>query len=140
MLLWLALVGIVGGLFASLYVAGGFGDRARITTAMVTSKEPTNHATVRAIYEVNGILYEIADSSIGPPNPSFDDVRVGATVTVYFDPNAPDRAVLFEPLRRSSLDIGVLVVAAVCLPAFALGFLWVLLSGWSYFRGNGGRS
>src|SRR5438132_6646189 len=69
-LLWLALVAIVAGLIASTNIAGGFADRARNTSATVSAKEPTNHAIVRATYEVDGRTYEVADSFIGPPNPA----------------------------------------------------------------------
>src|SRR5207237_10581188 len=75
-LLWLALVAIVAGLIASTNIAGGFADRAGSTAATVSAKEPTNHAIVRATYEVNGRTYAVADACIGPPNPPFDDVRL----------------------------------------------------------------
>ena len=133
LLLWLALVAIVAGLIASTNIAGGFADRARSTSATVSAKEPTNHAIVRATYEVDGRTYEVADSFIGPPNPPFDDVRVGTAVTVYYDPNAPDRAVLSEPQKRSSQEIGFLVLAAAVLPAFFVGSLWLSFGIWRAF-------
>jgi len=49
---------------------------------------------VRAAYAVDGTRYEVADSRIGSPNPDWDTVRVGDSVTVYYDPAIPARAVL----------------------------------------------
>ena len=129
-LLWLALVAIVAGLIASTNVANGFADRARSASATVSAKEPTNHAIVRATYEVDGRTYEVADSFIGPPNPPFDDVRVGTAVTVYYDPDAPDRAVLSEPRKRAGQEIGFLSLAAAVLPTFFVGSLWLSFGIW----------
>src|SRR5437867_7575769 len=133
LLLWLALVAIVAGLTASANIAAGFGDRARSTSATVTAKEPTNHAIIRATYTVDGRTYEVADSFIGAPNPPFDDVQLGTAVTVYYDPDAPDRAVLSEPQKRSSQEIGFLVLAAAVLPAFFVGSLWLSFGIWRAF-------
>ena len=56
---------------------------------------------MRAAYAVDGTRYEVADSRIGSPNPDWDTVRVGDSVTVYYDPAIPARAVLYEPQARS---------------------------------------
>jgi hypothetical protein len=65
----------------------------------------------------------VADSFIGPPNPDFDVVRVGDRVTVYYDPAAPGRAVLREPLARASDETGFAVLAALLLSTGFVGAL-----------------
>jgi hypothetical protein len=95
-LVWLLIVLLVTALVVREDAAARFGSRARATPGTVIAREPNNHAIVRARYEVDGTTYEVADSFIGPPNPDFDTVRVGDTVAVYFDPEAPSRAVLAE--------------------------------------------
>ena len=46
---------------------------------------------MRAAYAVDGTRSEVADSRIGSPNPDWDTVRVGDSVTVYYDPAIPVR-------------------------------------------------
>jgi hypothetical protein len=86
------------------------------------------------MYEVDGQTYEIADSFIGPPNPDFDSVRTGDTVTVYYDPARPSKGVLAAPDARMP-DLGFAVLAALGLSTLLTGALvasrplWRLLTG-----------
>jgi len=114
-LLWLLVALVVAALVVREDVAAGFASRARAAQGTVTAREPNNHATVRARYEVNGTTYEVADSFIGPPNPDFDTVRIGDQVTVFYDPDAPSRAVLAEPQARATSENGFAVLASLLL-------------------------
>ncbi len=135
--MWLLLVLLVAALAVRQGQLVNFAGRARTTTGTVTAREPANHAIVRAVYEVDGARYEIADSVIGPPNPDFDAVRPGDKVMVYYDPAAPSRAVLFEPQARGASEIGFAILAALVLPALVLGALIGALRLWRIYRSTG---
>lgn len=129
MLLWLLCVGAVAFLVMRQEATAAFAGSARTVRGTVVAREPTNHATVRATYVVDGAQYEVADSFIGPPNPDFDTVRVGDAVTVYYDPAAPSRAVLSRPDSRLSDAIGFAWLAALILgTAFVAGLVLMLFS------------
>jgi len=128
---WLLAVAFVGFLVANQNVATSFARTARTAQGIVTAREPNNHAIVRASYEANGTKYEVADSFIGPPNPDFDVVRVGDTVTVYYDPATPSRAVLSEPVARASAETGFTILAALFL---ATGFVGALVLSAPFWR------
>ncbi len=88
------------------------------------------------MYEVDGARYEVADSVIGPPNPDFDAVRSGDTVTVFYDPAAPSRAVLFEPQARGASEIGFAILTALVLPALVVGALIGATRLWKIYSGT----
>ncbi|HJW49331.1 MAG TPA: DUF3592 domain-containing protein, partial [Candidatus Limnocylindria bacterium] len=73
-----------------------------------------------------------------PPNPDFDTVRVGDTVAVYFDPEAPSRAVLAEPTVRASVDIGFAILAALVLATLFVGAVAASLPLWRGLLGRWG--
>jgi len=113
-----------------------FAGHAQAATGTVIAREPGNHAIVRAVYEVDGARYEVADSVIGPPNPDFDAVRSGDTVTVFYDPAAPSRAVLFEPQARGASEIGFAILTALVLPAVVVGALIGATRLWKIYSGT----
>jgi hypothetical protein len=135
-LVWLLLVLVAAFLVVRQEQIASFASRARTAPGIVIAREPSNHATVRAVYEVDGARYEIADSVIGTPNPDFDVVRVGDAVSVYYDPAAPGRAVLVEPQARGSSEIGFAILAALVLSALVLGALVAFLRLWQIYRSN----
>ncbi len=128
--MWLLMVALVTFLVVNQSVAAGFASNARTAQGTVIAKEPNNHAIVRATYEIGGTKYEVADSFIGPPNPDFEAVRVGSTVTVYYDPADPRRAVLSESRARASSETGFVLLAALILPAPFIGALLVSRPLW----------
>lgn len=136
---WLGLVALVGLWTAEGNVAVNFADRAASTAGIVTSKEPANHATIRATYVVNGVTYEASDSFIGAPNPSFNEVHVGDRVSVYYDPAGPATAVLSDPHKRSSNEFGFAILVAVLLPTGFVGALLLSLLIRSRVVRNGRR-
>jgi hypothetical protein len=130
-LIWLMLVLIVAALVLRQEQVAGFASRARTAPATIIAREPSNHATVRAVYEVDGTKYEIADSFIGPPNPDFDAVRVGDTVSVYYDPAAPSRGVLSEPRARASTEVGFAILVALVSTTLFVGALFATFTLWT---------
>jgi hypothetical protein len=130
-LVCLLIVLVVASLVVRVDVAARFASRARAAQGMVIAREPNNHASVRVRYEVDGVTYEVADSFIGPPNPDFDTVRVGDNVAVYFDPEAPSRAVLAEPTVRESGASGFALVTALILATLFAGALAASLPLWT---------
>jgi hypothetical protein len=131
---WLLPAAFVAFVVANQYGVAEFARQARTAPGTVTAREPNNHAIVRATYEVDGQTYEIADSFIGPPNPDFDSVRSGDTVTVYYDPARPSKGVLAAPEARTP-DLGFAVLAAFALSTVLTAALvasrpiWRLLTG-----------
>ncbi len=132
--MWLLPAAFVAFVVANQYGVAEFAKQARTAPGTVTAREPNNHAIVRAIYEVDGQTYEIADSFIGPPNRDFDSVRSGDTVTVYYDPARPSKGVLAAPEARTP-DLGFAVLAAFALSTVLTAVLvasrpvWRLLTG-----------
>ena len=132
--MWLLPAAFVAFVVANQYGVAEFAKQARTAPGTVTAREPNNHAIVRAIYEVDGQTYEIADSFIGPPNRDFDSVRSGDTVTVYYDPARPSKGVLAAPEARTP-DLGFAVLAAFALSTVLTAALvasrpvWRLLTG-----------
>ena len=132
--MWLLPAAVVAFLVATQYGVAEFARQARTERGTVTAREPNNHAIVRAVYEVDGQTYEIADSFIGPPNPDFESVRIGDTVTVCYDPTRPSNGVLAAPQARTP-DLGFAVLAALALSTLLTAALiasrplWRLLTG-----------
>lgn len=89
---------------------------------------------MRAVYQVGGESYEIADSFIGPPNPDFAAVRAGDTVTVYYDPTRPSRAVLAEPQARTP-DLWFALFAALVLSTLLTAALVASRPLWRFLTG-----
>jgi hypothetical protein len=114
-LVWLLVVALVAFLVVNQNIAASFASSARAAQGTVLAKEPNNHATVHASYEVDGVRYEVADSRIGSPNPDWDTVRVGDSVVVYYDPASPARAILYEPQARAPGEIAFVILAALIL-------------------------
>jgi hypothetical protein len=129
-LVWLLMILLVALQIVRQDAAASFAGRSRTAQGTVISREPNNHATVRAVYEVAGTKYEVADSFIGPPNPDFDAVRVGDTVTVFYDPESPGRAVLAEPAVRASSGTGFAILVALILATLFIGALAASLPLW----------
>jgi hypothetical protein len=136
--LWLLIVLVVAALAVREDEAARFGSRARAVPGTVSAREPNNHAIVRARYEVDAKAYEIADSFIGRPNPDFDTVRVGDTVTVYYDPDAPGRAILAEPQMRESSDNSFAIVIAFIAVTLFIGALAASFPRWRNLLGRRG--
>jgi hypothetical protein len=135
-LIWLLVVALVAFLVVNQDEAARFASNARTAPGTVIAREPNNHAIVRAAYAVDGTRYEVADSRIGSPNPDWDTVRVGDSVTVYYDPATPARAVLYEPQARSMDGAGFAILTALILATAFVGALLLSLPLWQRLLRN----
>ena len=120
-------------LLAVAFVASGASLGQRIswssTSGRVIARQPSDHALVRAEYEVNGIRYVTEDNFIGPPNPDFGEVNVGDAVTVFYDPSSPGGGRLSDPSQHglsAELVVFTLFVAALVPTRYVVFALLVL--------------
>jgi hypothetical protein len=138
---WLAILGLLLALIGSHLDLSATSAPAASTSGLVISKEPSDHDLVRAEFSVGGIRYVAADSFIGTPNRAFDDVQVGDTVTVFYDPAEPERARLHQ---QEPLSIGLVlfgVVAMLMVPTLFIAFLYLAFRSRAlWFRRAGSRS
>lgn len=93
----------------------------------VTAKEPDNHLFIRYSYQVNGQAHQ-GIGSAGRGNPSFEDLKLGDPVRVYYDPDNPDLSLLRDPSQHfKSIANGVIFVTLLG-PSFCL--LGLYAKGW----------
>src|SRR5436190_6982616 len=81
------------------------------TEGTVIQAIPEMHGTVRYSYEAGGRKYE-GQTQPTMPNPPIDRLKPGAVVTIYYDPQTPEKSVLGNPnllFRNETITI-VLVV------------------------------
>lgn len=77
------------------------------TTGKVTAKEPQKHNSIRYSFEVDHKTYSGLGHA-GGENPTFDELQVGAPVSVYYDPDQPDNSFLGNPAEQAaSVTTGV---------------------------------
>ena len=82
------------------------------TVGNVTAKEPDNHNFIRYSFSVDHNLFSGVGNA-GGENPSFDDLKVGDPVTVYYDPNNPDNSFLGDPKRQAASATAGLIFITV---------------------------
>jgi hypothetical protein len=80
---------------------------------------PKVHATVRYRYDVNGRDY-YGQSQPGRPNPAIGRLSEGVTLTVWYDPAAPDRSVVASPSGLLHNEVISVAAAAILFPTFIL--------------------
>jgi hypothetical protein len=122
-LLWLICAGAI-----AFWISGGsWGKYSGLvrrgvpTQGIVEKTEPNNHAQVRYFYDVGGQRY-FGVGRAGFGNPSFDLLKPGVQVLVFYDPEHPDDSCLGSPtvLLRSE--------SAAVLQAAALAAALVVIS------------
>jgi len=87
------------------------------TLGRVTSLEPTNHQAVRYSYVVDSREYSGVGNA-GHGNPEFEQLGVGQSVLVYYDPGNPEVSYLGYPEARLHGNVWVAVMVAIVLPLF----------------------
>jgi Protein of unknown function (DUF3592) len=122
----------LAGLAVYFVVTGTSWNRyRRLTTegeevsGTVTAKEPQNHAAIVYSYVVKQKTYNSIGMA-GHGNPTFNDLRIGDSVKVYYDPADPGVSCLGYPsehFRDSTIGVTLAVVG------LALGFLIALARG-----------
>jgi hypothetical protein len=112
-------------IFASLYNLLGirnlsryerlseYGKQAKIAT--VLAKEPQNHQFIKYQYQVGSDSFQGVGRT-GNVNPSFDRLKIGDSVIVFYDPDTPNNSILGDPQiwfkqEQNSVYYGSLIVA-----------------------------
>jgi len=118
-LIWLALAAAIaiglGGLNLSPYrrlATHGVRSEGRIIELL-----PEFHSTARYGYLVAGKSFEGRKQS-WEPNPPLEEMRVGQTVIVYYDPEFPERSVLGDPKSILQNETMSIILAALIGPTF----------------------
>lgn len=78
---------------------------------------PEHHNTARYGYLVAGQTF-VGQKQSWQPNPPLEEMRVGQTVVVYYDPESPEQSVLGDPKPILQNEIISIALAAVIGPAF----------------------
>ena len=73
------------------------------TYGTVTSKDPDNHAAVNYVYKVGDREFDGAGHA-GGGNPGFDEIQVGQSVMLYYDPKNPSDSFLGGPQYQIAGD------------------------------------
>jgi hypothetical protein len=119
LLLWLflavAIALVVGSLNVPLYER--LITKGVQTTATVVELTPKIHNTVRYEYQVGGNKFE-GQRSPWRPNPPTDEIRVGDSLTIYYDPSNPSLSApgdVGPMLTNELISVGM---AALLMPTF----------------------
>src|SRR5207237_7449936 len=112
---WLALSAlslILGLLLFNPYPSYNLSKNGIRTIGQVTALEPTNHQVVRYTYVVDSLEY-LGSGNAGHGNPPFENIRVGQSVLVFYDPMNPKVSSLGYPQARLYGNVWVAVMVAL---------------------------
>jgi len=123
---WLVLLAgtaIVGVLLFNPFPASRL-DKAGIRAeGHVTAIEPTNHQIVRYSYIVGGKEY-MGVGHGGHGNPRFEDIRVGQSVLVFYDPENPQLSSMGSPNAQVFGNLWVVVIMSLTIPVSIIASLY----------------
>jgi hypothetical protein len=88
-------------------------------SATIVELLPQFHNTVRYEYHVAGQTYQGRMGS-RPPNPPSEQLGIGQSVVIYYDPEHPEVSVLGEPKAMFDGETFPVMLAALVLPSFAV--------------------
>jgi hypothetical protein len=92
--------------------------------ATVVELLPKIHNTVRYQYEFGGQFYQ-GQTQSWQPNPPLDQLHIGQSLVIYFDPKHPEESVLGDPkpmLRNETISVAL---AAFVIPTLlVVGWAW----------------
>jgi hypothetical protein len=92
----------------------------------VTAKEPENHQTVRYSYNVGQQTYSGVGHG-GHGNPSFAELNVGDSITVFYDPAHPSVSCMGYPQSYQHVEMGGIIFLVLFLPLFPLAITIILM-------------
>jgi uncharacterized protein DUF3592 len=122
---------ILGGLNLPTYWR--LASRSASADGVVVEALPEMHRMVRYRYVVEGRKYDGLAHSY-PPNPPFEQLVEGTTLTVYYDPQKPDRSVLGSPSELLKNETIPVTIAAILFPTLTLlAWRYILLPGYRRF-------
>ncbi len=121
-LIWLTLAGAMAVGVGSLnwltfrrLSTEGIPSQARVVELL-----PKVHNTVKYAYPVGGKLFQ-GQTQSWPPNPPLEQLVVGQTLTIYFDPAQPERSVLGDPKEMLTNETIFIAITSVLIPTFIIG-------------------
>jgi len=113
LLIYLTLVfvfGVVGVTALDWFEYQHLAQNAVKTVGRVTAKEPDNHNFIKYSFEVDHRSFS-GKGNAGGENPSFDELRVGDPLAVYYDPGNPEHSFLGSPKSQAqSVTAGVIFI------------------------------
>jgi hypothetical protein len=120
---WTALWFIIAGLIA--FFIGGLNvphlehltTRGVQTQATVTELTPKEHLTLRYEYQVDGKKFE-QQGAPWRPNPPLDEIKVGDSLVIYYDPVYPSVSVLGDPKPMLTNELVSVGMAVLLMPTF----------------------
>lgn len=95
-------------------------------TGTVVQLLPEIHNTVRYEYQVAGQKFE-GQMQSWSPNPALEQLSVGQSLVIYYDPQHPEESVLGEPRRMLDNETISVALAAFGVPTIAV-IGWALRS------------
>lgn len=85
--------------------------------ATIVELTPKIHNTVRYEYQVGSQKFEGQGRS-WRPNPPIDEIHVGQSLVIYYDPSNPSRSVLGDPKPMLTNEIISVGIAVLLIPTF----------------------
>jgi uncharacterized protein DUF3592 len=85
--------------------------------ATVVDLLPKNHQTVRYEYHVAGRIFQGCMQS-WQPNAPLEQLRVGQTLVIYYDPEHPEESVLGDPRPMLKNETISIALGALIFPTF----------------------
>jgi hypothetical protein len=105
----------------------GLASRGVETQGVVLAKEPKNHSFIRYSYSVNQEEH-VSVGSAGGINRSFDELKPGESVRIFYDPEDPAFSLLGDPKAQFKSMLRGTAFLTLLGPAFCLFSLHV--KGW----------
>src|ERR1700761_3105067 len=123
-ILWLVLAVIIGCMIGSqdLPTYHRLAERAISGKATVIELLPQQHNTLRYEYQVAGQTYQGRMGS-RQPNPPAEQLGVGQSVVIYYDPEHPEVSVPGDPRLMFNNEMFLVALAALMAPTFIVFIL-----------------
>lgn len=89
----------------------------------VTSKEPDNHRAIRYTYVVDGHEYS-GSGAAGRGNENFDEIGIGESVVIFYDPVNPADSFLGYPQGLADSQDTLIIIISISLSVIAPALLF----------------
>lgn len=96
-----------------------FEEHGETVYGNVASKEEQNHQLIHYTYEVDGTKYS-GEGRAGAGNPTFNELDIGESVVVFYDPTVPSMSILGYPQYDIELNRQMIWVVTILGPIIAL--------------------
>lgn len=105
----------------------GLASKGVAVQGRVTGKEPENHQFLVYSYTVGQAVYS-GKGNAGRGNPSFEQLKVGDPVKVYYDPDSPQISFLGDPIEQSASVSKAVIFMTILGPIILV--MGLVLKGW----------